>query len=69
MLRFDKIKLVTNIEDVMIIDDLYENNKQYQEPALHMKNTNHEDSSCLGKEWAKKFVHIMSSNLFIASVG
>lgn len=33
----------------MIIDDVYENNKKYQ-PALHMKNINHEDSSCLGKE-------------------
>lgn len=53
----------------MIIDDLYENNKKYQEPALHMKNINHEDSSCLGKEWARKFIHIMSSNFFIASVG
>lgn len=34
----------------MIIDDVYKNNKKYQEPALHMKNINPEDSSCLGKE-------------------
>lgn len=27
----------------MIIDDVYKNNKKYQEPALHMKNINHED--------------------------
>lgn len=53
----------------MIIDDLYENNRNYQEAALHMKNINHKDSSCLGKEWARKSIHIMSSSLFIAPVG